>query len=87
LLAVNFKEILSKRNYEAPTIEVCEPQIKNKATGKYHIYKVVGKDYLGPFEAFRRYSEFDILRKVLYSRFLGLYVPPLPEKKKIVSKS
>lgn len=29
----------------------------------------------------RRFREFDTLRKVLFGRFLGLYVPPIPEKK------
>jgi hypothetical protein len=59
--------------------------MKTKTLGKnFHVYKVAGKDHLGPIEAYRRYKEFDILRKVLYTRFLGLYVPPLPEKKSVV---
>ena len=66
-------------------IEVCEPQIKTKATGNYHVYKIKGKDSQGPFEVVRRFREFDLLRRVLYSRFLGLYVPPIPEKKSVVS--
>jgi hypothetical protein len=39
------------------------------------------RDLHGEFEILRRFREFDTLRKTLYSRFLGLYVPPIPEKK------
>jgi sorting nexin-1/2 len=45
------------------------------------VFKVRGKDHLGEFEVFRRFKQFDLLRKVLFARFLGLYVPPIPEKK------
>jgi hypothetical protein len=45
------------------------------------VYKVKGRDHLGEIELLRRFREFDTLRKTFYSRFLGLYVPPIPEKK------
>ena len=32
----------------------------------------------------RRYKEFNLLRDVLKERFPGLYIPPMPPKKKIV---
>ena len=83
-LASNFKDILNWKKVEIE-IEVSEPQKKAYATGSFHVYKVKGKDNLGEFEVFRRFREFDLLRKVLYSRFLGLYVPPIPEKKSMVS--
>lgn len=68
------------RKYEPPEVDVCEPVIKSG----HHVYKVRGRDHCGEFEALRRFREFDLLRKVLYSRFLGLYVPPIPEKKNLV---
>lgn len=37
------------------------------------------------FEAQRRYKEFFALRAVLVKRFPGLYVPPIPPKKTVVS--
>ena len=40
---------------------------------------------MGDFEVLRRYKQFDVLRHVMFSRFMGLYVPPLPEKKAIGS--
>jgi sorting nexin-1/2 len=55
--------------------------IKSTATGKHHVYKVKGRDHQGEIDITRRFREFDTLRKVFYSRFLGLYVPPIPEKK------
>jgi sorting nexin-1/2 len=45
------------------------------------LYKVRGRDHQGEFEVLRRFKQFDMLRKVLFARFLGLYVPPIPEKK------
>ena len=47
------------------------------------MYKIRGSDHLGEFEVFRRYKQFHLLRNVLFSRFMGLYVPPIPEKKSI----
>ena len=47
------------------------------------MYKVKGVDYLGEIEISRRYKQFYQLRNVLHSRFLGLYVPPIPEKKAV----
>ncbi len=34
----------------------------------------------------RRYSEFFLFREFLFSRWPGLYVPPIPPKKKIGAK-
>jgi hypothetical protein len=82
--ASTYKDLMGLRKYEPPEVEVCEPIIKTGAASKHHVYKVRGRDHLGEFEALRRFREFDLLRKVLYSRFLGLYVPPIPEKKNLV---
>jgi len=46
---------------------------------------VKGTDYQGDLEIFRRYREFFNLREILASRYPGLYIPPLPEKKGIVT--
>lgn len=73
------------RKYEPPQLEVCEPQIKGGAAGKHHVYKIQGNDYQGAVEVFRRFRNFDELREILFTRFLGLYVPPIPEKKKMVN--
>ena len=44
-----------------------------------------GYDSLGGFEAFRRYSDFYVLRAYMKGKWLGLYVPGVPPKKVIVS--
>jgi hypothetical protein len=69
------------RKFDPPLIEVCEPTKK----ASHHEYKVKGSDRSLPFEIWRRYNNFYELRNVLFSRFLGLYVPPIPEKKKLVT--
>lgn len=48
------------------------------------MYTVKGKDQYGEFEVVRRYKEFNMLREVFKERFPGLYLPPMPPKKKIV---
>lgn len=84
-IANTYKDIINIRKHDPPFIEVCDPTIKSGAASKHHVYKVRGRDHVGEFEVQRRFKEFDKLRKVLYSRFLGLYVPPIPEKKAMVS--
>ena len=80
-IASSYKDLLGLRRHDPPELEVNEAVIKSTATGKHHVYKIRGRDHLGDIEVLRRFREFDTLRKVLYSRFLGLYVPPIPEKK------
>lgn len=51
----------------------------------YFQYAVLGVDRLGKFEVYRRYSDFAALRELIVDRFPGMYVPPLPKKKKLGS--
>lgn len=56
-----------------------------KASG--HIkYSVSGVDSDGPFEESRRFSEFFALREALASRWPGVYIPAIPEKKLMGNK-
>lgn len=75
----SFKDLMGIRKHDPPEISVSEPILKSG----HHEYKVKGRDHLGEFEMYRRFREFDTFRKVLYSRFLGLYVPPIPPKKSV----
>lgn len=75
----SFKDLMGIRKHDPPEISVSEPLLKSG----HHEYKVKGRDYIGEFEVNRRFREFDTFRKVLYSRFLGLYVPPIPPKKSV----
>ena len=80
-IVTSFKDMLARKKLNPPTINVCETKVQNDTIGKHHMYKVKGTDHLGEFEVYRRYKQFYLLRNVLHSRFLGLYVPPIPEKK------
>ena len=82
-IANSYKDLMGLRKHDPPEISVSEPTIKN---GSHHVYKVRGRDHLGEFEVFRRFREFDHFRKILYSRFMGLYVPPIPAKKAMGKK-
>ena len=65
----------------AQMFSVCNPQ-KAKG-GDYIQYTVFGFDKLGKFEIFRRYSDFAVLRELFVERWPGLYIPPLPGKRKV----
>lgn len=54
--------------------------------GSHTDYKIVGTDKNGNFEITRRYREFYALRNTLRKRWLGFYVPGIPDKKPIGNK-
>lgn len=76
-----YKDVLANRKFASPQLEVCDPTLKADTIGKHHLYKVKGTDSQGEFEVFRRFKQFDLLRRILFNRFMGLYVPSIPEKK------
>ncbi|TNV81241.1 hypothetical protein FGO68_gene10278 [Halteria grandinella] len=77
----NYKDLFTHKKAEPPSIQVCDPTLKADTIGSHHLYKIKGSDHQGEFEVFRRFKQFDLLRRTLFNRFLGLYVPSLPEKK------
>lgn len=81
-IAGHFKDIMKIKKFDPPEIEVTEPTKK----ASHHEYKVRGTDHNGAFEVWRRYNHFFELRNIMFHRFMGLYVPPIPEKKKLVRK-
>lgn len=62
---------------------VTDPLIKD-AVQKYVVYCIKGSDKDSPFEVYRRYSNFAVLRVALVKRWPGCFIPPLPEKKTLV---
>jgi hypothetical protein len=64
------------------TIQITvEEPVLNEHGFSYFTYNVVGIDREGPFSVRRRYSDFDLLRKKLAQRWLGIYVPPISGKR------
>lgn len=61
---------------------VCDPKKAHK--NDHIVYTLIGEDKHGPFQILRRYKEFNLLRQVLFERFSGFYVPPIPSKRKMV---
>jgi hypothetical protein len=59
------------------SITVEDPQLNDS----YFTYKVIGTDREGPFEVRRRYSDFDLLRKRMSQRWVGIYLPPISGKR------
>lgn len=51
---------------------------------KYIVYTIKGSDKDGVFETYRRYSDFNVLKKFLVKRWPGCFVPAIPEKKAVV---
>jgi len=81
----SFRDLVKLKKYDFPEILVSEPVSKGSGPTKHVVYKVTGRDYLGEFEIMRRYSHFLLFREVLFNRFIGLFIPPIPPKKKIVT--
>jgi hypothetical protein len=53
---MSFRDVINIRKYDFPEIVVTEPTLKGSGPTKHVEYKMTGKDYLGEFEAFRRYK-------------------------------
>ena len=51
--------------------------------GKFVVYDVIGEDKNGSFNCKRRYNAFNELRLKLNQNWPGIFIPPLPEKKKV----
>lgn len=47
---------------------------------QYVVYYIRGRDSLGEIDIVRRYSEFLLFYECLFSRYPGLYIPPVPSK-------
>jgi hypothetical protein len=76
-IAKIYKNVLGLRKHDPPEIEVFEPTLYIG----HNVYRVKGRDHNSEFDILRRFCEFDLLRKVRYLRFLGIYVPTIPENK------
>jgi sorting nexin-1/2 len=61
-------------------IEIISTESKGLGMKKHTEYLIKGHDSLGEINCFRRYSEFLTFREFLYSRYPGIYVPPVPTK-------
>ena len=65
-------------------IIVTDPIERDSGVSKFTVYTIKGNDRDGPFETYRRYSDFSILKKILVKRWPGCFVPSIPEKKAVV---
>ena len=65
-------------------IRVTGYTIEKGSLKSYVKFQIEGRDAKGGFECRRRYKEFEKLRTYMRRKWLGLYVPLLPEKKATV---
>jgi PX domain len=66
------------------TIKITNPIIKDDRFSKHVTYTIIGEDNKGPFEAQRRYKEFNSIQHLLNTQWPGCYIPQIPGKKAIV---
>ncbi|KAH7647386.1 hypothetical protein FG379_003053 [Cryptosporidium bovis] len=70
-----------KYNYQ---VNVTDPENKSMGLGKYTVYLVSGVTPDGHnFSTRKRYSDFEWLRSTLVMQFPGVFIPPIPKKKKV----
>ena len=62
------------------SIEITSVETQGSGTSKHTSYHVQGRDSLGDIDVFRRYREFLQFRDILFSRYPGLVIPPIPPK-------
>ncbi|KAJ1610202.1 PX domain-containing protein [Cryptosporidium canis] len=68
-------------NYQ---VSVTDPENKSIGLGKYTVYLVSGITPDGHnFSTRKRYSDFEWLRSTLVIQFPGVFIPPIPKKKKV----
>ena len=83
------EEAATLSSYNAPgetvTIRVTNPIIKDQRFTKHVTYTIIGEDNKGPFEAQRRYKEFNALQNLLNAQWPGCWVPQIPAKKAMVN--
>lgn len=61
-------------------VEISSSESKGIGMKKHTQYLIKGEDSLGEINCYRRYSEFLVFREYLYSRYPGLFIPPVPTK-------
>ena len=62
------------------TLEIAGLEKKGSGLDKHTAYRIKGMDSLGEIDVIRRYREFDIFRDLLFVRYPGIFIPPLPPK-------
>ena len=46
----------------------------------YHVYEIIGSDKIGEIKVFRRYTEFEAVRRKLKENWPGIFIPAIPDK-------
>ena len=61
-------------------LEVAGMEKVGSGFDKHIAYRIKGNDSLGEIDIIRRYKEFDVFRDLLFVRYPGIFIPPLPPK-------
>lgn len=69
-----------KCNYGKMIVEIVASEKKGKGMSQHIIYQIRGYDDLGDIDVMRRYSEFLVFHDMLFNRYPGLFIPPVPPK-------
>jgi sorting nexin-1/2 len=59
-------------------LEIVSSELKKGGSKSHIIYSIHGFDNIGKIDIIRRYSEFYLLREMLFSRYPGIFIPPIP---------
>jgi len=61
-------------------LEIVSQETKGTGANKHTEYKIKGNDSLGEINVSRRFKEFFFFREVMYQRYPGIFIPPIPPK-------
>ena len=60
------------------TLEIVNSELKKGGYKSHIVYSIHGIDNIGKIDIIRRDSEFYLLREMLFSRYPGILIPPMP---------
>ena len=61
-------------------MEITQSEVKGSGMSKHNVYRIQGYDSIGDIDVTRRYREFFLFREILYQRYPGIFIPPIPPK-------
>lgn len=61
-------------------LEILAQELSGNGANKHTTYRIKGHDSLGDIDVTRRYKEFFLFREVMYQRYPGIFIPPIPPK-------
>jgi len=61
-------------------LDIVGQELLGSGASKHTVYRIKGYDSLGEIDVTRRFKEFYLFREIMYQRYPGIFIPPIPPK-------